>query len=510
MGSGASKSSAVHPPPPPDDPLLSPALVPTDLFFDDSSVGTPVRRRHRNNSAEEEAGASGSGAEAEAEAEARRREEETAAAVQANKGGKEGASGGGSILQKLGLRKRSADAEVTEYIARKKQLKTVPAEVWHYGNIETLDLSWNNLQAVPAGLFPRVAKNLRTLNLSYNELANSLYFLPDSLPSLSSLLSLRAAHNRLTSVPHELRNFALLKTLDLSHNNINRLGRTVGTLEGVEEIRMGGNKVPAMPRDIGKLRKLRVLELANNRLTALPSDIGLCTALEHLDLSHNSLGAIPKELSHCLHLRLLLLSGNKLKLLPPDLGYLTSLQVLDASHNALVALVMTVTAGKGGKHTHAHHQQWRELRRLDVGYNNLEMLPAAIGRLPKLEELNVEGNTQLRVPPQVTVRGTAAIMCYLNTVGEQMRAVDDYLERFTYSNVEQNEALLDSVTTQQKQETQALAQLSMELAVSRTSTPSVISPERREELARSVAATRKRLEDDPRLARIALPTLADK
>jgi len=48
--------------------------------------------------------------------------------------------------------------------------------------------------------------------------------------------------------------------------------------------------------------------------------------------------------------------------------------------------------------------------------------------------LKVDGNPELRVPAAVlsrTSRGPQALLCYLQVVGEQHRAVENHLDRFS-------------------------------------------------------------------------------
>jgi Leucine-rich repeat (LRR) protein len=45
--------------------------------------------------------------------------------------------------------------------------------------------------------------------------------------------------------------------------------------------------------------------------------------------------------------------------------------------------------------------QWTQLVIVDLGENNLQFCPIEIGRLPELQEVMLDGNAKLRIPPQV-------------------------------------------------------------------------------------------------------------
>lgn len=94
----------------------------------------------------------------------------------------------------------------------------VPEYVFERTDIETLDLSDNNLTgALQAEV--RHLKNLRTLDLSGNKFTG----VPAEVGQLEKLEVLDLSDNMLTGLPYELGNLRNLKTLDLSGNDYSEI-----------------------------------------------------------------------------------------------------------------------------------------------------------------------------------------------------------------------------------------------------------------------------------------------
>jgi len=98
------------------------------------------------------------------------------------------------------------------------------------------------------------------------------------------------------------------------------------------------------------------------------------------------------------------LSFNALSDLPAPLSALTRLEHLDLSHNRLTSLPADIT-------------QLTRLRKLNLANNQLQQLdiPAMVELCTRgLQELDLKGNPQLRVPPPQTIeRGGAAVRQFL-------------------------------------------------------------------------------------------------
>jgi Leucine-rich repeat (LRR) protein len=89
----------------------------------------------------------------------------------------------------------------------------LPVELFENEELNTLDLSHNNLTEVPEGICR--AKSLLVLNLSHNnlEIVSS-----QLLMSCTDLLHLDLSNNSLEQLPPQLRRLTNLQTLALSNN----------------------------------------------------------------------------------------------------------------------------------------------------------------------------------------------------------------------------------------------------------------------------------------------------
>ncbi|ELK32048.1 Podocan-like protein 1 [Myotis davidii] len=224
--------------------------------------------------------------------------------------------------------------------------------------LEYLDLSHNQLAAVPAGL-PRTltvlhlgrnriqqveaarlrgAGGLRYLLLQHNQLG-AVGLPAGALRPLRGLHTLHVYGNRLERVPLALPR--RLRSLVLPHNRVAALGaRDLAATPRLAELNLAYNHLVSARvhhRAFRRLRALRSLDLAGNQLTRVPS--GLPTGLHTLRLQRNQLRALePEPLAGLDQLRELSLAHNRLRvgdIEPGTWHELQALQVLDLSHNQL-------------------------------------------------------------------------------------------------------------------------------------------------------------------------------
>ncbi|XP_062335822.1 LOW QUALITY PROTEIN: toll-like receptor 13 [Osmerus eperlanus] len=154
--------------------------------------------------------------------------------------------------------------------------------------LTSLLLTKNRITAVPGDLLKSCGQ-LTYLGLSNNSISNVS---GSSFTALQQLASLKMSQNNLTSVPTVISNLTKLKTLDLSHNNIRRLGCS----------------------DFAHLTQLTVLTLFSNLISKLEAcffqDLN---ALEILRLSNNRIHSLGKAFKNSLpNLKSLYLNSNKL------------------------------------------------------------------------------------------------------------------------------------------------------------------------------------------------------
>ena len=176
------------------------------------------------------------------------------------------------------------------------------------GSLLSLDISSNPSLYLDDALVKSCASTLKQLTANDNNLTE----LPASIGWLGSLVSLRAARNRLHSLP-SLSNLEQLRFLDLRRNSLSTL-----------------------PDDLSALKQLAVLNVASNAFDAIPASATRLGTLIEADFSFNSLKTLPASFDGWTgSLRSLLVAGNSLADLPKSIATLKSLVELDIRHNAI-------------------------------------------------------------------------------------------------------------------------------------------------------------------------------
>lgn len=196
----------------------------------------------------------------------------------------------------------------------------------------------------------------------------------------------------LKELPPEIGNLSSLQTLALVGNKLSYLPPEIGSMESLERLDIAFNQFRRMPPELFHLDQLISLSLRENQLTDLPPEIKNLTSLTILDVTCNQLHELPPEIGELRELKFLMLSHNLLEELPPEIGNLANL------------------CG------------------LAIENNQIRTLPRELGKLSKLDSvescnyswigLDWHGNPLISPPPEVIVRGTPAILDYLNHQAE--------------------------------------------------------------------------------------------
>jgi len=173
---------------------------------------------------------------------------------------------------------------------RKARMNKLPE--FRTRSLETLDLSCNNLQAVPDWVWEQ--ENLHSLNLGANQLTE----IPDDILHLR-LSQLKLYKNRLTRLPRV--------SLRLRHLNVFL------------------NRFDSIPEQIGELSMLQCLSVGNPEIKTSPS-LARLPQLRWLTIACTQLGRLPEGLTALTELELLLAPKNQLHELPEDIGNLQALQ----------------------------------------------------------------------------------------------------------------------------------------------------------------------------------------
>ncbi|MFK7798540.1 MAG: leucine-rich repeat domain-containing protein [Aureispira sp.] len=115
-----------------------------------------------------------------------------------------------------------------------------------------------------------------------------------------------------------------------------------------------------LPDHICSYHDLRYLSLSNNRLQAINPKLQHCQRLRKIDLSSNGIKHLPQGLAYLHQIEELVLTDNELYTLPNFLANLRNLKVLDISN------------------LHSSAASY---------YNNIQRLPIAITKMPRLQKL---------------------------------------------------------------------------------------------------------------------------
>lgn len=108
----------------------------------------------------------------------------------------------------------------------------------------TLDLSYKNLDKIPADVFDRI--NLEVLNVSNNKLTGAIQ---SQLGQLKNLKVLNASNNQMTGVPAEIGQLQNLQVLDLSNNKLTGLPNELGNLKNLKTLNLSGNQYSTQDLD---------------------------------------------------------------------------------------------------------------------------------------------------------------------------------------------------------------------------------------------------------------------
>jgi Leucine-rich repeat (LRR) protein len=315
--------------------------------------------------------------------------------------------------------------DVVELDYSHQSLSDVPTEVFVYERtLETLFCQSNRITELPRQLF--MCHGLKYLDLSDNE----LQAIPTAISSLVNLHHFNISRNTLTSIPETMKVLKYLVFLDLSVNPLEKLPDAITNLIALQELYLNDTYLEYLPGNFGRLASLRILELRDNYLMILPKSLSRSTELLRLDIGQNEFQQFPEVIGRFLKLRELWLDSNSLTSIPstikpleclvhleasnnmieeiaPEIGYCTQLIDISLSVNSLTQLPDTIG-------------QLSNLTTLKLDNNRLYSIPDSIGQLSNLEELMLMCNYLDKVPSSI---GLLRRLKYLNIDDNMLRAI---------------------------------------------------------------------------------------
>lgn len=168
----------------------------------------------------------------------------------------------------------------------------------------------------------------KRLNLSsgLKEFPVEIFDLADTLEILD------LSGNNLSALPADFARLHKLRILFCSDNQFTQLPEILGQCPQLSMVGFKANKIRSVPAAaLGK--SLRWLILTDNQISELPAELGQCTKLQKLMLAGNQLQALPEELAACTQLELLRIAANRFTILPDWLFSLPRLSWLAYAGN---------------------------------------------------------------------------------------------------------------------------------------------------------------------------------
>ncbi|KAF4083035.1 hypothetical protein AMELA_G00135350 [Ameiurus melas] len=338
-------------------------------------------------------------------------------------------------------------------------LSSLPSVVpWGLINLHTLNLSHNKLKELhtPQSSQEIICIRLREVNLCENELES----LPVGLLHLSQIQRLFAAKNKLGvlfSIPNGTNWIGLrrLQELDVSDNHLIDLPfRVLHCFKSLNSLNISKNRLSLFPDPWAC--PLKICKAASNQIQSLPDTISIFwrTHLKEVDVSENALKELPSYIFELEAIISLKLCGNQIATLPaPNKWKCSQLRTLDLSRNQLGKQIRTEENTKTRRLpflTTWHRRdpeaacpiQFPEILRdsLEVLFLNdnqlecvppsvctlknlselylsnnpgIQELPAELGQLSNLWQLDIEELNISNVPADVCRDGPAAVLAFL-------------------------------------------------------------------------------------------------
>ena len=143
----------------------------------------------------------------------------------------------------------------------------------------------------PAPKPSKKLSKLKKLDLSKSNLTT----FPVHILTLINLKGLNLSNNQIPAIPEGINQLEKLRKLNISNNLLTAFPDSTLALKNLEEFSISNNKIPAIPEDITKLTKLRKLNISFNQFTTFPMHILQIASLEKLTVSEREIDTMPGD-----------------------------------------------------------------------------------------------------------------------------------------------------------------------------------------------------------------------
>ncbi|KAF4975321.1 hypothetical protein FZEAL_7886 [Fusarium zealandicum] len=260
-----------------------------------------------------------------------------------------------------------------------------------------VDLSGRNLVTIPISLYLK-APEIISLNLSRNL---SLDVPRDFIQSCKHLRDIKFNNNEARKLPPSLSRANKLTYLDVANNRLEQLEHAeLNSLTGMLKMNLANNRLKHLPLYFGAYQSLRSLNISSNFIDKFPTFLCNLPSLIELDLSFNGIATIPQEIGGLKNLEKLLITNNRLThAVPASFGQLISLRELDIKYNGITSIDIISELPKleilSADHNciSAFVGQFESIRQLKLNSNPLNKFDI-VAPVPTLKTLNLS-NAQL-------------------------------------------------------------------------------------------------------------------
>ena len=118
-----------------------------------------------------------------------------------------------------------------------------------------------------------------------------------------SLIIVDLSYNSLSKIPAGLFKLKYIKELNLEYNHINYVQHQLSFLTNLEKLNLSNNEISFLPNSLFKLQKLQILLLNYNKIKFIPIEIGLMKNLQRLNLYNNLINELPTTLCNNINLK---------------------------------------------------------------------------------------------------------------------------------------------------------------------------------------------------------------
>lgn len=176
-------------------------------------------------------------------------------------------------------------------------LRRLPRSIAKLRQLEEIHLDHNQLEEIPVGIAG--LNRLRTIDLSHNAISSLevIYYLWENGFTSDALLDVKISDNKISDIADfKLALFPCLQSLDVSGNMLTAFPDCITKCADLRVVRAARNRIATIPASIGELTNLTHLDLTNNRLTSLTFALRRLHSLREFGVAQNEGLGLPREL----------------------------------------------------------------------------------------------------------------------------------------------------------------------------------------------------------------------